>query len=72
MEQQRDAHAGMGGSYQVDPVTGLRTLVERAGQPAPTSAPTNEPAPAPASTPEPAPAPAAAVKPANTKGARNA
>lgn len=42
-EPKRDEHAGMGGSYQVDPATGKRTLVERHGQPA-----ENKPAPAPA------------------------
>lgn len=69
MEQQREEHAGMGGSYLVDPATGRRTLVERAGQPAPA----NDPAPpsTPAAT-DPAPAPAAAVKPATQKGVRNA
>ncbi len=57
----RDEHAGKGGSYQRDPVTGQRTLVERAGQPAP-----------PVVETEPAPIPAADTQPAKSKGAGNA
>ena len=43
-----DAHAGQGGSYQVDPATGRRTLVHRTDTARPARATTTPPADPPA------------------------
>ena len=39
-----DEHAGLGGSYTLNPKTGKRTLVARTEPPAPAEAQTDEPA----------------------------
>jgi hypothetical protein len=46
MPEVKDEYAGQGGSYILDPETGVRTLVDRTDMPAPAVAPAQDPAPA--------------------------